>query len=371
VVFSVLAALIIARQPRNRVGWLLLLPALSAAIPIEANLATPPAALTPGLWLLLWYDDWSWIPVIFAIFLIPLHFPTGRPPSPRWNWVNQLALGMWLFFILSTAFLDRIGPLNYDWTIRNPIGFIPLESVESSFLIVWGIGLVTISSASVASLVVRYRRAQAGERQQIKWLLYAGILFVIVYPVTYVLSDSEATGFARGWVDIIFLLSILAIGGAIAIAILRYRLFDIDVLIRRTLVYGALTALLALVYFGGVTLVQILLSAVSRQQSAIAIVISTLAIAALFNPLRRWIQDIIDRRFYRKKYDAEIIMQAFATAARDEVDMDKLASSLLGAVTETMQPERASLWMKPGNGGSPVAGASVPRPPKSIGGIVP
>jgi hypothetical protein len=302
--------------------------------------------LTLGLWLLLWYDGWSWIPVIFAIFLIPLHFPTGYPPSPKWNRVNRLAIGMWLFFILVTAFIDRIGPLNYDWTLPNPVGFVPIESLEGPFLIVWGIGLVTISSASVASLVVRYRRAQVGERQQIKWLLYAGILFVIVYTVTYVLSDNEATGFARVWVDIMFLLSILAIGGAIAIAILRYRLFDIDVIIRRTLVYGVLTALLAVVYFGGVTLVGSVVSAISEQQSAISIVISTLAIAALLNPLRRRVQEFIDLRFYRKKYDAEKILARFAVTARDEVEMERLRSRLMEAVEETMQPEKADLWLR-------------------------
>jgi hypothetical protein len=346
VFFSVLATIIIARQPQNRVGWLLMLPLVTALGVPGTILATPPTVLTPGWWLLLWYNGWSWIPGIFAIFLIPLYFPTGRPPSPRWNWVNWLALGMALFFILFIPFLDNIGPTNYDWTLPNPIGFIPSEVANGSFLIIWGIGLMTILLASLASLFVRYRRAQVVERQQIKWLLYAVGLFAIVYPTSYALGSKERD-FVSGWAEGVFIASILAIGVAIAIAILRYRLFDIDIVIRKTLVYSVLTGLLALVYFGTVLLLEAFLGRALPGSSALVIVLSTLLIAALFAPLRRRVQNIIDRRFYRRKYDAEKVLAAFANYSRQETDPDRLAAELIRVVQDTMQPQGTALWLKP------------------------
>ena len=346
ILFSVLAALIISRQPGNRVGWLLMLPALVMATPPVYLLATPPVTLTPGMWLLLWFDNWSWVLAIFPIFLLPLHFPTGRPPSSKWNWVNWLAISMWLFFMVLIAFDETIGPLDYQWKLPNPIGFISNDTIEGPFLVVWGIGLVIVVAASVISLFVRYRRAQAVERQQIKWLLYVGAFFVVFYAVTYFVSAGNEVGFASGWMDLLLLLSILAFPVAIAIAILRYRLFEIDIIIRKTLVYGVLTALLAGIYFGTVVISQSLIATISGQGSAVAIVISTLAIAALFNPLRRRVQGWIDRRFYRGKYDTAFTLNKFAQTARDEVDLDRLAAELMRVVEGTMQPESAGLWLR-------------------------
>jgi hypothetical protein len=347
VVFSVLAALIISRQPGNRVGWLMMLIAFAAINPvgtIVANLASPPTTITPGLWLLLWLEGWSWIPVIFPIFLIPLHFPTGRPPSPRWNWVNWLAIGMWLFFIVGISFLDTMVPLNEAWMLPNPSGFIPNELAEGPVMLLWGFGLVTVLIASVASLFVRYRGAQISERQQIKWLLYAGALFAVIYSLTFFNSDGNYL--SDGWVNLLFVLSILAIPAAITIAILRYRLYDIDVIIRKTLVYGAITVLLVLIYFGSVVLLQQVFRSLSGQDSPVAIVISTLVIAALFNPLRGRVQDTIDHRFYRRKYDAEQAMAKFTVVARDEVNMDALTTTMLAVIEDTVQPEKIELWLK-------------------------
>ena len=350
VVFSVLAMLIITRLPDNRVGWLMMISALGAVNPssvIIANLPTIPTSLTPGLWLLLWLGGWSWIPVIFPILLIPLHFPTGQPPSRRWNWVSWLAIGMGVFFILFVAFLTRIGPLdNRAWTLPNPIGFITDDEGASTFWTAWLLGLATIVSSSVLSLFVRYRRAQEIERQQIKWLLYAGALFAIVYSVTGFGADSSPLSSVF---DFLFVLTLLAIPIAIAIAILRYRLYDINLLIRRTLQYSLLTGLLALVYFGGVVLLQSIFRALTDESSQAAIVISTLGIAALFNPLRIQLQNFIDRRFYRRKYDAQQTLDAFARTSRDEVALDALTGELLQVVLETVQPEQVSLWIANNN----------------------
>lgn len=345
-VYSVVAALIIARQPGNRVGWLLMVVGMVAVFPsfVLDAISSPPSEITPGIFLLVWLDGWSWIPLIFPIFLIPLNFPTGRPPTPRWNWVNWLALGMWLFFISFSPFINTITPNNEQWSLPNPIGFIPEAVVDGPFMFIWSAGLLTLVSASVASLFVRYRRGQIRERQQIQWLLYAGALFVIVYGLSLVIANIE-TQFS-GLNNLLLLLSILAIPVAIAIAILRYRLFDIDVIIRKTLQYGVLTVLLLLVYFGSVILLQSLAENLLGEQSPLVIVFSTLVIAALFNPLRIRIQEFIDRRFYRKKYDAEQTLARFAATARDEVDMEKLTSALLQVVEDAMQPEHTSLWIK-------------------------
>lgn len=347
VLFSVLAALIISRQLGNRVGWLLMLPALVVAVPTGRLFAAPPAALTPALWLLLWFDFWSWIPVIFPVFLILLHFPTGRPPSRKWNWINWLAIGMWVYFMLIVAFSDTIGPINYDWRLPNPIGFISDQAAETLVGIVWIAGLMTMVLASVISLFVRYRRAQTVERQQIKWLLYAGAVFVVVYSLLAVFSEDFDSNALGGWPNLLFVLSILSFPVAITIAILRYRLFDIDIIIHKTLVYAVLTALLAMVYFGSVVVLQNLFAAISGQGSAVAIVISTLAIAALFSPLRRRVQSWIDRRFYRSKYDAIGIMASFAETARDEVDLESLNRAILDVIEATVQPEMTSLWLRP------------------------
>jgi hypothetical protein len=347
IVFSVPAALIIARQPANRVGWLMMLVGLTPVAPLNtmvAALPSPPAALTPGIFLLVWFDAWSWIPLIFPIFLIPLNFPTGRPPTPRWNWVNRLALVMWLVFIMLTPFIDTVSPNNGAWSLPNPIGLIPAAAVNGPFMIVWSAGLLTMVAASVASLFVRYRRAQSRERQQITWLLYAGAWFLVVYASGLL---SKGSGHMSGLGNLLFLLSILAIPIAIAIAILRYNLYDINVIVRKTLVYAALTALLGLVYFGSVVLLQRLFGAVTGfGQSPLAIVVSTLVIAALFTPLRRRIQDWIDRRFYRKKYDAQQVLARFALTARDETDLDALTVELARVVEETLRPERVGVWLK-------------------------
>lgn len=344
-VFAVPAALIISRQPGNRVGWLMMLVALAAGNPLSVileHLPSPPTAISPGMFLLLWLDGQSWLWAIFPLFLIPLHFPTGRPPSPRWHWVNRLAIGLWLAFLLVSPFVDEIGPVNGGWgPLPNPIGFAPLAWLEGPFFGVWGAGLVTAVLASAVSLFVRYRRAQRKERQQIKWLLYAGVVFAISYTYQFVSIDPNAS--ASDW-DGIWLLGVVAIPVAITIAILRYQLWDIDLIIRKTLTYGALTGMLGLVYFGSVILLQTVVGRTANEQSPLIIVLSTLLIAALFASLRRRVQDVIDRRFYRSKYNAEQSLAQFSSFARNETDLDALTSEVIRVVEQSMRPEQVSLW---------------------------
>jgi hypothetical protein len=216
---------------------------------------------------------------------------------------------------------------------------------EKYFIILWPAGLFSMTVLSVVSLFFRYRRAATVERTQIKWLLYACAIFAIIYIPGWWLSDQN-TILNEIW-NMLFYLSILAIPAAITVSILRYRLWDIDLIIRKTLVYGALTTTLGLVFFGGVTLLQGVVGRLTgTENSPIAIVISTLLIAALFSPLRRRIQDFIDRRFYRQKYNAEQALADFAATARDETDLEALTGKLVEVVRQTVQPERVSLWLK-------------------------
>ena len=343
--FPVVGAMIIGRQSANRIGWLLMLPAFAAIIPYESLVpSSPPAVITPGLWFLLWFGGAAWVPIIFSIFLIPLHFPTGYPPSRRWAWVNGLAIGMALFFYGFGAFVEKFG-FSDSWTVPNPIGLYPDSILGDSFWFAWGVGLSVIVFASMASLFVRYRRAQAVERQQIKWLLYAAACFALIYSLTYFASLGENLTTLE---SISMVCGVLAFPVAIAIAILRYRLFDIDLIIRRTLVYSLLTGFLAFAYFASISLLQRLFAIFSSRQSTLSIVLSTLAIAALFTPLRQRIQDFIDRRFYRRKYDSERILAAFAVAARSQAELTELSDCLVQVVHDTVQPDRVILWIRPG-----------------------
>jgi len=196
---------------------------------------------------------------------------------------------------------------------------------------------------------VRFRRARGVEREQIKWLFYAGAIFVVFYMPSFIGNTySQAENF---W-NLLLPIGMSTFPIAIVIAILRYHLYDIDLIIRKTLQYALLTGLLALVYFGSILLLQSLVENLTGVQSPVVIVISTLIIAALFNPLRIRVQDFIDRRFYRKKYDAEQALAQFTATARDEVELDRLNAALLQVVEETMQPEKISLWLKPNQKGS-------------------
>ena len=349
-VFAVVAALIISKQPHNSIGWILMLPAVMfvLAAPVDNYLVSlqnvPPEPATTLL-IMAWFSNWNWMLLILPIILIPLLFPTGTPQSPRWGKIIPGLLILFIIFMFFVTFGSSFNPANTEWHLQNPIGVVP-DQVTDVFLLPWVLGLGTLALLSVASLFVRYRGAGQVERKQIKWLLYATGVFAIIYVPALVLGWEEV---ATDLFNLLFSLAINMIPITIAIAILRYRLFDIDVIIRKTLIYAALTTALALVYFGGVILLQSAFEAISGQQSPLAIVISTLLIAALFNPLRRRIQNIIDRRFFRRKYNAENTLLAFTQFARNETDLDALTAELEQLVRETMQPENLLVWLKRGN----------------------
>jgi hypothetical protein len=269
---------------------------------------------------------------VLAFFSIGYIFPDGRfiPPWSRW-----FALIVLIFTIFWSLFQSEL--IGQSATIFDAIFFL-------GFM---GLG--------IAAQVYRYIRVSGPvERQQTKWVLASLILFLFVtlaawflFPSVFTTTGTLTSADLAAWgvfYTLLIIVMMLFIG-AITIAVLRYRLWDIDILIRRTLVYGTLTTILALVYFGSVVVLQSLFAAVTEQQSPVAIVISTLVIAALFQPLRQRIQALIDRRFFRRKYDASQALAQFGQTARDEVDLEQLTAALLQVTRDTMQPERVLLWL--------------------------
>lgn len=349
-IFAILAALIVSRHPRNTVGWLLFFPAMGFifnAEPYIRSFAAPPDQPPFLLLLSLWYATTSWLGLIFPLFFIMVLYPTGRPPSPRWLWLIRAGLGMCVFFVLLVTFSRTYSAIDLgrDWAVTNPIGFIELGEYQNLFFALWGIGLISMAILSVASLIIRFRRAAAVEREQIKWLLFACAMFAASYGIAYPINTLPEWTTYRTAANFLWQISMIGIPVSIAIAILRYRLWDINLLIRRTLVYAGLSATLAVVFLGSVTLFQMGFTAITGQRSAVATVLSTLLIAALFTPLRKRIQNDIDRRFFRKKYDAEKTLADFSASLRQEVDLNEMNEKLLAVVDESMQPEKIVVWM--------------------------
>lgn len=346
--FVFLGALIVSRQPRNLIGWLLILPSAAFTFDWIGRQALRALPTSPVLQLLVaWFSNWSWLLLILPLLLILLLFPSGRPPSPRWRWAGYAIITWGAIFILAVTFqasithLDGGGP-----PIPNPVGFLS-ETVTGDLIAVLQIVLITLTALSLAAFLVRFWRGSAIEKGQIKWLLLAFGAFASVYIAGFIFQLGGTDTFAGNVWSVFFWFAIMGIPLSIAIAILRSRLWDIDVIIRKTLVWGALTVSLGLLYFGAVTVLQSLFASVSGEQSPAAVVLSTLAIAALFNPLRRRVQDFVDRRFYRRRYDAEQTLERFAASLRNEVDLEQLCAHLVSAVRNTMNPEIVELWLKP------------------------
>jgi hypothetical protein len=273
---------------------------------------------------------------------LPLLFPDGHPPSHRWRpvaWLGGLSIG--LTVVSSTILLwPERGPalVTGDESPSHAVQAL-VDFITVPMLFVAGLG-------AVSSLLVHFRRARGDERQQIKWFVSAAAL-TLVWLLVF--GQSSLRGLLGAIVALSSLLVIPSIPIVTGIAILRYRLYDIDRIINRTLVYGSLTLMLALVYFGGVTATQAVFQALTGQQKLpqLVVVASTLVIAALFNPLRRRIQGFIDRSFYRSKYDARKTLEAFSAKLRDETDLDALSEDLVGVVWETMQPAHVAVWLHP------------------------
>jgi hypothetical protein len=354
--YGFVGALIAARKPANVIGWLLLvignLLALGALVDASLLLEDAPARAFSA-----WLSDWTWyVWLTLAGVFLPLLFPTGRPLSPRWRRVVWLGVAALALSLAGNAF--QPGRLDVDSAVPvdNPFG-IPggeglMDVLARAGDVLAGIAFVL----AAASVVIRFRRSRGVERQQLKWFAYVGLLAaaglgVAMAQVLFGTQPGEDGGGttldilgAVGWFTALFAI-VVGIPVATGMAILRHRLYDIDVVINRTLVYGALTATLLLSYLGLVLLLQLTLSPLT-EDNGLAIAGSTLGVAALFRPARARIQELVDRRFYRRKYDAARTLEGFGARLRDEVELDSLSAELRAVVADTMQPAHVSLWLR-------------------------
>jgi hypothetical protein len=336
---AVVGLVIALRRPQNTIGWVMLTVVLGftvqqAATDYARAAFRNPGTLPGGLLVALLITP-AFVAGITALPFMFLLFPDGRLPSPRWR-----ALG-WAAVICGGLILVILGaspqPLVQNVPAsENPIGVPALRSVNAEPLFsVWLLVLLL----ALISLLFRFRRARGDERQQLKWLP-VGVALIIVSFLMEDLGNATLNALAD-------LVAVAALSAAILVAILKYRLYDIDRLINRTLVYGLLTALLAGVYAGAALVLGQLFGGVGRDPPSWAVAGATLAVAALFQPARQRIQAAVDRRFNRRKYDAARTVEAFSARLRDEVDLDTLSAELLAVVDQTVQPTRASLWLRP------------------------
>ena len=366
--FATIGVLLATRRRQHPVGWLFLATGLVAAVQLvtgeyaAASLATsgPSFAVAVAAWVT--YQVQNAIAVTLGLLM--LLFPTGRPPSRRW-WLVLWALAAGVVLIWVGEGLARARYLDFPG-VDNPFGIASAATVlrwlrlASSVLVSLGF------LGAVASLLVRFARARGVERQQLKWFVYVAVLGFAVLFVLSVLPSGLVPGLANpgnGTVgNLAWTLAPASLPAAAAVAILRYRLYDIDRLVNRTLVYGLVTALLGVVYAGIVLVLGEVSGGIGTQPPTWAVAGATLAAAALFQPTRRRIQQAVDRRFNRHKYDAAKTIEAFSARMRDEVDLDTLSTELLAVINQTMQPTRVSLWLRPSPHGSSGTARSEPRP---------
>jgi hypothetical protein len=355
--FPIVGALIASRRPHNPIGWICLafglLWMLLGLFDFYGvyGLAKPDTVPFPVVIYAL--VDWLWLPNagLLAIYLLLL-FPDGKLPSRRWRplaWLSGLVI---VLLAVDSVLAPR--ELTDLEGVRNPFGLegAPwLVDAEMVLLLLF----VACILASAVSLILRYRHSGGEVREQIKWIALAGSLVgLLLSTVLGLIIISEVMRGSGGstplWLQgllFVMLLSFAGVPVAIGFAVLKYRLYDIDLLINRALVYGSLTAMLAVVYFGSVVGLQATLRALTGQESTLAVVASTLVIAALFNPLRHRVQALVDRRFYRRKYDAAKTLAAFSARLREETDLEALRDDVVGVARRTMQPEHVSLWLRP------------------------
>jgi hypothetical protein len=354
--FAVVGALLVVRRPTNAIGWLLAAVGLMVSIfsagsgyatYVIAIRGRPDALAVFGAWAANCY--W-FLMLALALIYLPMLFPDGRLLSRRWLPVAVIGGISTPGIVLPKALVDTL-PVNEvpGRGIANPIGIEELGKIEDLpvFGLIEALFLVAAVGA-VASVAVRFRRSRGVERQQMKLFAYVIVVLIGGSVLAGGISDLTGVGWLEGSSFVLSMVGLMCLPIAVGIAILRYRLYEIDLIINRTLVYGPLTATLALVYFGGVATTQLVFRALTgqQQQPQLAIVVSTLVIAALFNPLRRRIQSFIDRRFYRSKYDARKTLEAFSASLRDETDLDALNYELVSVVRKTIQPSHVSLWLR-------------------------
>jgi uncharacterized membrane protein YcgQ (UPF0703/DUF1980 family) len=344
--FATVGALVGSYRPGNAIGWLFLCGALLwivGELTLEYGvyaLITDPGALPAGVWAA-WFGAWArgtgWFLIVTFLLLL---FPAGKLPSPRWRPVLWGAVGFVVLYTLSSWLTPKTNDARLT-SVSHPLG-LEYKSMGLLYEFV-NITFPLLIVACGMAVIVRFRRSRGDERQQLKWFAYA----VTVMTVVFVIWFSFALAGLIAPSSVMYDVPLIGLPVATGIAILKHRLYDIDVIINRTLVYGSLTATLVALYFGAIVVLQRFFVLLTGQQSTVAVVASTLLIAAMFTPMRRRIQGLIDRSFYRSKYDSRKTLEAFSARLRDETDLNAVSDDLVGVVRETMQPAHVSLWLRP------------------------
>ena len=333
------------RQPRNAVGWVFLAIGLFVAIALASGeyanytFVVEPGSLPGGI-VAGWFHLWTWLPGVMLVMFLPLLFPNGRVPGRRWRPVLWALVAVMVVFTATAWFFP--GPMQARdkatgkpaWP-DNPLGVHVRVGLAGNVVVF--ILVVVLLAASLAAMIVRFRRSRGEERQQLKWMLFA----VIVLAVTVAVPAAIGVNFG----DFVFAASVALLPAAVAVAMFKYRLYDVDRVISKTLVYGTLTVILAGAYVGLVLAGQWVFSSFAGG-SNLTIAASTLVVAALFLPVRSRVQRFVDRRFYRRRYDAQRTLEAFGSRLREQVELEQLQEDLRGVVSETMQPAHASLWLR-------------------------
>lgn len=336
-VYAITGVLIVWRQPSNAVAWMMVTVAVGIAIAGCADLlspVTPPEDPSQWLLLILGVGAASWVFFIFPILHILLTFPTGRVLSPRWRLLVGIEVAMVSFMLASSVFAETVASPDESWSVRNPIGFIP--DPGPIFWTTWQIGLLILTVAGLFSIVIRFRRSQGIERQQMKVLVFAVAFFAMVYGTAAAFPLDEGVGL----LDLLLPVAMVGIGIAIAVALLRYRLYEIDRVVSRTVTYAIVAGLLV----GAVAVIAALVG--TRFSDPLVVAATTLGVAAVFNPLRRRVQHLVDRRFNRSRFDAERVTLEFSSFLRDLVDSDEILEGWHAVVEKTLRPSSTGIWVR-------------------------
>jgi hypothetical protein len=345
--YATVGALVASRHPRNAVGWLLI--AFALAVTVRSFGEVYVSGFYPGYPAVAWMAELVlFVPLVLILVFVPMVFPEGRLLSRRWLPAMWLGAAATVAFVVGAGFGP--GPLDLPVTLQNPLGvrgpagqvFADVEGLAVGLLVLAGL-------LAAASLVLRFLRSRGMERQQLKWFTFVVILQMASFAIAFS-ADLLPYGWSErvnavGWTLLLFN-AVFGIPVATAIAIFRHHLYDIDLVINRTLVYGSLTAALLAIYVGSVVVLGRVLSPVVGG-SDLAVAVSTLAVAALFRPARTRIQRVVDRRFYRRRYDATRALDEFTARLRDQLDLDAVGVDLCAAADESVQPGHVSLWLRP------------------------
>lgn len=346
IAYSFLGLLMVARQPGNRVAWLLFAVATWVAVTGLTELRgvsddVPPDPVAPwDVLAIMWGNVGYFVGLLFPLLLFLYIFPTGQFLTRRWSWAGWVVGVISLLAIASQVFAEQVGPDGADWTVPNPIGFLEASSLDEGVLgAVFGVGFVVVGLGAIPAIIVRYRRSEAVVRTQVKWVVYAMVLMV----GSLILTSTFGTVVLPDWADLLaFVVLMLAVPVSVTVAIIRYQLYEIDRIISRTISYTLVLGLLAAAFIGMVAVV----GSFIPSDNPVVVAASTLAVAALFNPLRRRVQEAVDRRFNRSGYRAEVVSEKFAAKLREPLSTQQITALWSQAVEEAMHPQATGIWLK-------------------------